>query len=123
MLKGNRATTILLGVIATILIGWALHVGAEILKPIAIAFLLASMLQPIVIGLARRGIPPALTVVLMVWLLFLGFVQIGLLVQTNIQAFLEGSATAVEQPATSGIGPEELVGGPEALDDPFAAGF
>ena len=109
MLKANRATTVLLGVIATILIGWALHVGAEILKPIAIAFLLASMLQPVVIGLARRGIPPALTVVLMVWLLFLGFVQIGLLVQTNIEAFLEGSAAVTEQPASGGIGPEEII--------------
>ena len=111
MLKANRATTVLLGVIATILIGWALHVGAEILKPIAIAFLLASMLQPIVIGLARRGIPPALTVLLMVWLLFLGMVQVGLLVQTNIQSFIDGNVSAVEpeEPAPGEIGPEGLV--------------
>lgn len=108
MPKANRATTVLLGVIATILIGWVLNVGADILKPLAIAFLLASMLQPIVIGLARRGIPPALTVVLMVWLLFLGLVQVGLLFQANIEAFIEGSAASAEQPAPGGIGPDEV---------------
>ncbi len=106
MSKANRATTFLLGVIATILIGWVLNVGADILKPLAIAFLLASMLQPIVIGLARRGIPPALTVVLMVWLLFLGLVQVGLLFQANIQAFLEGNSAAVQE-SEPGLGSEE----------------
>lgn len=103
MPKSNRATTLLLGVIATILLGWVLHAGADILKPIAIAFLLASMLQPIVIGLARRGIPPALTVILMVWLLFLGLVQAGLLLEANIQAFFQGT-TAVVEPITPDTG-------------------
>jgi predicted PurR-regulated permease PerM len=99
--KANRATTVLLGIIATILVGWVLHTGAEILKPLAIAFLLASMLQPIVIGLARRGIPPALTVVLMVWLLFLGLVQVGLLFQANLEVFLDGDGNVSQvEPAS-----------------------
>ena len=119
MPNANRATTVLLGVIATILLGWVLHVGADILKPLAIAFLLASMLQPIVIGLARRGIPPALTVVLMVWLLFLGLVQVGLLFQANIEAFIEGNTATVEQPTPGGIGPNE-VGPPLDVGDDSA---
>ena len=88
MVKVHRANTLLLGVIASVLIGWVLHVGAPILKPIVIAFLLASMLQPFVILLARKGIPPVLTVVLMVWLLFLGLVQVGLLFNASVTAFL-----------------------------------
>lgn len=91
----NRANTLLLGLIATILVGWTLHAGAPILKPLVIAFLLASMLQPIVIGLARKGIPPALTVILMVWMLFLGLVQVGLLFNANVQAFISGEEAEV----------------------------
>lgn len=99
MAKLTRAQTLLLGIIASILIGWVLHVGAPILKPLVIAFLLASLLQPFVILLARKGIPPALTVVLMVWLLFLGLVQAGLLLNANLQPLFRatqngGAATA-----------------------------
>lgn len=114
MPKANRAITALLGVIATILLGWVLHSGATILKPLAIAFLLASMLQPIVIGLARRGIPPALTIVLMVWLLFLGLVQVGLLFQKNIESFIEGNAPPVEAVEGGDVEPDTLGPGDEA---------
>jgi len=94
MPSANRALTVLLGLIATILVGWVLHEGGAILRPLVIAFLLASMLQPVVQGLAKKGIPPALTVMLMVWLLFLGLVQVGLLINANVQALLT-SAEAV----------------------------
>ncbi len=91
MPSANRALTVLLGIIATILVGWVLHEGGAILKPLVIAFLLASMLHPVVLGLARKGIPPALTVMLMVWLLFLGLVQVGLLINANVQALLKSA--------------------------------
>ncbi len=92
MPTGNRALTVLLGIIATVLVGWVLHEGAAILRPLVIAFLMASMLHPVVRGLARKGIPPALTVMLMVWLLFLGLVQVGFLINTNVLAFLDSAA-------------------------------
>jgi len=84
MPPANRALTLLLGIIATILVGWVVHMGGAILKPLVIALLLASMLQPVVIGLKRRGIPPFVTIILMVWLLFLGIVQVGLLFNANV---------------------------------------
>ena len=103
----NRALTLLLGIIATILVGWVVHTGGAILKPLVIALLLASMLQPVVIGFKRRGIPPPVTIILMVWLLFLGIVQVGLLFNANVQMFLDsggtdGNSAAVElAPETS----------------------
>lgn len=108
MAKLTRAQTLLLGIIASILIGWVLHVGAPILKPLVIAFLLASLLQPFVILLARKGIPPALTVVLMVWLLFLGLVQAGLLLNANLQPLFRATqnGTVAEAPPAEGDDPE-----------------
>jgi predicted PurR-regulated permease PerM len=96
----NRALTFLLGIIATILVGWVVHTGGAILKPLVIALLLASMLQPVVIGLKRRGIPPFLTIILMVWLLFLGIVQVGLLFNANVQKFLNSGVDSADASIT-----------------------
>ncbi|MDP6740051.1 MAG: AI-2E family transporter [Planctomycetota bacterium] len=100
MPSANRALTFLLGIIATILVGWVVHTGSAILKPLVIALLLASMLQPVVIGLKRRGIPPPVTIILMVWLLFLGIVQVGLLFNANVQKFLESGSDAASVTTT-----------------------
>ncbi len=110
MPTANRALTLLLGIIATILVGWVVHTGGAILKPLVIALLLASMLQPIVIGLARRGIPPPLTIILIVWLLFLGIVQVGLLFNRNVQLFLDSgqpveNAAVIEQTPENSLDP------------------
>lgn len=70
------------------MVGWVLHVGASILQPLVIALLLASMLQPVVVRLARWKIPPALTVIALVATLFSGLIQAGSLLQANIVQFL-----------------------------------
>ncbi len=88
MLRPNRSVLILLSILTTIVVGWVLHVGASILQPLVIALLLASMLQPVVVRLARWKIPPALTVVALVATLFIGLAQAGLLLQANIVRFL-----------------------------------
>ena len=100
----TRTSTILLGVVATVMVGWVLHVGAEILQPLVIALLLASMLQPVVRQAARWKIPPPLTVVLILTLFFTGMVRVGILVQSNLFAFFGNSSS----PA---IGPFENVQG------------
>lgn len=96
MPPSNRATTVLLGILTTIMVGWALHVGASILQPLVIALLLASMLQPVVRQLARWKIPPTLTVILIVALLFFGLARVGLLIQANAIAFLGGADAPVD---------------------------
>ena len=70
------------------MVGWVLHVASSILQPLVIALLLASMLQPVVVRLARWKIPPALTVIALVATLFVGLVQAGSLLQANIVQFL-----------------------------------
>lgn len=92
MLRPNRSVLVLLSILTTILVGWVLHVGAGILQPLVIALLLASMLQPVVVRLGRWHIPPALTVVALVAILFMGLVQTGLVLQANIAQFLGESA-------------------------------
>ncbi len=88
MAMPNRTQTLLLGLIATILVGWVLSTGAGIIQPIVIALLLAIMLQPVVVTLARFGIPPAATVVVITGGLFMGLVQLGLLLQSNAMRFV-----------------------------------
>lgn len=98
MLRPNRSVLVLLSILVTILVGWVLHVGAGILQPLVIALLLASMLQPVVTRLARWHIPPALTVVALVAILFMSLVQTGLVLQANIAQFLgESSPNAAER--------------------------
>ncbi len=88
MIRPTRTHNLLLGLIATILAGWVLHAGAAIIQPIVIALLLAIMLQPVVVALSRVGIPPAATVVVLTALLFMGLVQLGLLLEANVSGFL-----------------------------------
>ena len=94
----NRAITALLGVITTVLVGWVLHVGAGILQPLVIAILLASLLSPVVRGLARWHIPPFVTVILLATLLFFGLARLGLLLQANVNAFLSEQAAVPSPP-------------------------
>ncbi|MDA0947827.1 MAG: AI-2E family transporter [Planctomycetota bacterium] len=92
--RPQRSLLLILGMIATILLGWVLHVGADIIQPLVIALLLGSMLQPVVGWLAKRHIPPAVTVLLIVSGLFFVLLQVGLIFQSNVRAFLGEAATA-----------------------------
>ena len=92
--RPQRSLLLILGMIATVLLGWVLHVGADIIQPLVIALLLGSMLQPVVSWLAKRHIPPAVTVLLLVSGLFFGLLQVGLIVQSNVRAFLGEAATS-----------------------------
>jgi predicted PurR-regulated permease PerM len=87
----NRTFVALLAIITTILVGWVLHVGASILQPLVIAFLLASMLQPVIVRLARLKIPPTIAVVFLVALIGLGLAQGGLMLQSSIEDFFTNS--------------------------------
>jgi predicted PurR-regulated permease PerM len=109
--RPQRSLLLILGMIATILLGWVLHVGADIIQPLVIALLLGSMLQPVVGWLAKRHIPPAVTVLLIVSGLFFVLLQVGLIFQSNVRAFL-GEAVTAEAPleeAAEGDGTEPLV--------------
>ncbi len=88
----SPAATVFLGILATILVGWVLYVGAGILQPLVIALLLAIMLQPIVRGLARVGIPPILTVLMLLGALFYGAVQLGVYVESSLRALFSEDA-------------------------------
>lgn len=91
----QRSIVFLLGVMATILVGWVLHVGAPILLPLVIAFLLAGMIAPIVRRLARYRIPPVATVVALLALLFFGITELGFMVRDNLAQFVGLEAPAV----------------------------
>ncbi|MDF1838462.1 MAG: hypothetical protein P1V35_11390, partial [Planctomycetota bacterium] len=100
----NRTQTLLLGLIATILVGWVLSIGAAIIQPIVIALLLAIMLQPVVVILARFGIPPAATVVAITGGLFMGLVQLGLVLQSNVMSFVGLSSDSIPMTSDQNVG-------------------
>lgn len=91
----QRSIVFLLGVIATVLVGWVLHVGAPILLPLVIAFLLAGMIAPIVRRMARYRVPPVVTVVAVLALLFYGTAELGFMVRDNLAQFVGLEAPAV----------------------------
>jgi len=91
----QRSIVYLLGVIATILVGWVLHVGAPILLPLVIAFLLAGMIAPIVRRMARYRVPPLVTVAAVLGLLFFGTAELGFMVRDNLAQFVGLEAPAV----------------------------
>lgn len=91
----QRSVVFLLGVIATILVGWVLHVGAPILLPLVIAFLLAGIIAPIVRRMARYRVPPVVTVVSVLALLFFGITELGFMVRDNLAQFVGLEAPAV----------------------------
>jgi predicted PurR-regulated permease PerM len=83
-----RALTALVGIIATILVGWVLIAGAPILQPLVIAVLLCSVLQPVVRTLARYHIPSWATVILLLGMLLYGLITGGNLVYAEVRAFV-----------------------------------
>ena len=94
----SRSFTVLLAIVATILLGWVLYVGAGILQPLVIALLLTNILQPVVRRLARWHIPPPVTVMLLTVLVFLGLAQAGMLLQTNLESILTSNSTGPTDP-------------------------
>lgn len=84
----HRTLLIPLTLIAVILVGWVLHLAAGILQPLVIALLLATLLAPLLRGLQRFKIPPAVSILTLVVLLFFGLFQLAVLTQENISAFL-----------------------------------
>jgi AI-2 transport protein TqsA len=106
MRSQSPATTVFLGIVATIMLGWVLYVGAGILQPLVIALLLAIMLQPIVRNLARVGIPPVLTVISLVGLLFFGAVQLGVYLESSLRNLFSDGQTGAP------LDPEVQPGGP-----------
>jgi AI-2 transport protein TqsA len=83
-----RALTALVGVVATILVGWVLISAAPILQPLVIAVLLCNVLQPVVRTLARYRIPSWATVVMLLGLLLYAMITGGHLLFAQIQDFV-----------------------------------
>lgn len=92
----NRSLLLPLGIIATILVGWVLRVGAPIIQPLVIALLLTGMLSPVVRLLARFRVPPFLSVLSLAGLLlYLAIVGLDV-AQRSVRAFMaESDAPAV----------------------------
>ncbi len=96
MAPAHRAQTIALVIIATVLVGYVLVIGAGILQPLVIALLLANVLQPVVRSLEKLHIPGAVTVLLLSVLLFWAFFRTGILVQENLAALVRETGPSTE---------------------------
>jgi predicted PurR-regulated permease PerM len=95
----SKAQTVALVLIATVLIGWVLHIGASILQPMVIALLLANVLQPAVTALERKKIPGPVAVVGLTVILFYSLFQVGILVQESVASFIGAEAVGEQLPS------------------------
>lgn len=82
-----RALTALVGVVATILVGWVLISAAPILQPLVIAVLLCNVLQPVVRALARYRIPSWATVVMLLGVLLYALIIGGNRLYAGLRRF------------------------------------
>ena len=92
--QASRSLVFLIGTITTVMVGWVLHVGADILLPLVFAFLLASMIAPVVRRAARWRIPAAVTVMLMLAALFYLIANLGLVLRDSLTDFIGGAQGA-----------------------------
>ena len=107
----NPGLTPLVGIIATILLGWVLIQAAVILQPLVIAALLCSVLGPIVRALKKVHVPPWVTVVLFTTLLVVGAWQGGQLLFSQARGFVQSQKQRqAEQDETGAV--QELAGLP-----------
>jgi len=83
-----RALTALVGIVATILLGWLLISAAPILQPLVIALLLCNVLQPVVRTLARYRIPSWATVIILLALLVWAMVAGGYVLFAQVRDFV-----------------------------------
>lgn len=103
----NRSLLLPLGIIATILIGWVLKVGAPIIQPLVIALLLTGMLSPIVRFLARFRVPPILSVLSLAgMLLYLAVVGLNM-AQQDVRAFIDEASPTQTTSATEEGGEDD----------------
>ncbi|RKY17438.1 MAG: hypothetical protein DRQ55_15745 [Planctomycetota bacterium] len=87
--------TTLVGVIATILVGWVLIQAAEILQPLVIAFLLCTVLQPLVRLLKLVKIPAWATVISVTALFVVGVWQGAQLLYTELRLYTDAQGGLV----------------------------
>ena len=113
-----RTLAILVGTVTTILVGWVFHVAAGILQPLVIAAFLCSMLQPVVRWLAKRYVPPPVTVIVIVTLLFLVIARVGAWAQGEVRRFVgappspTSTASHESRPTPTAVAVESEVGEP-----------
>jgi AI-2 transport protein TqsA len=100
----NKALTVLVAIIATLLLGWLLVVAGAILQPLVIAVLLSNILQPVVRAMALVRIPAWFTVVGLILLLIWALTEGGALFYREVSAFLAaGGPEAIKAQLTEAI--------------------
>jgi len=110
----NRSASTSLVLLAVFAGGWFLHAAASVLQPLVLALFLVGVIQPVVRGLARKGIPPLLTLSVCVVLALFGLV----VAVTEIQGSLRDFSASAPEPVGVTVEPEQLgEGGEPALDE------
>ncbi|MFT7463445.1 MAG: AI-2 transport protein TqsA [Pseudohongiellaceae bacterium] len=117
-----RPLTTLVGVVATILVGWVLTEAANILQPLVIAILLCSILQPVVRTMEKLRIPWWVTVMALLALLVTGLVQGGMILYDEVDSFLKdqdgfaGLRASLEERATKAKIPNTVIEAVKSID-------
>lgn len=83
----NFISLVLLGILVLLTLGF-LYLARDFLLPVAIALLLAVVLNPVVRWLSRRGIPAPVSATALVATLLIGFVALGMMLIGPVSAIV-----------------------------------
>ncbi len=88
-LAESRLTTLLLGILVVIAVGFVLHLLQSIFKPLLLAIFLSFLFEPMVQFFMRLKFPNFLAFLISLVLVFVAFYLVGLMVYASITAFAE----------------------------------
>ncbi len=91
----NRTASTCLVLLTVFAVGWVVHVSAGVLQPLILALFLVGVIQPVVRGLERKGIPPLLTLTVCVGLAMVALVQGVDLIRGSLRDFSDTAANPV----------------------------
>ena len=89
VMRDTKLTLILLGILVFISLGFVLHLLEPILLPFVVAVFLAQIFAPLNAALRRRGVPGALSILLVLVLVSIGIVLFSWVVYSSAQSFKE----------------------------------
>jgi len=88
-MENHRIRTFLLGIIALVLVGFVLKAAQVVVVPLIIAWLLSYLLAPVINFMARRHVPPGLSVFLTLVLLLCVCYLSGVFIYARATGFVE----------------------------------
>lgn len=87
-LSSRKTSTVFLGIIATLLVGYTLHVLGGLVVPLLVAFFLSFLLWPLIMTLRRHRVPGSAAVLVALLLVVTVMSLFGLILHRSFRGFM-----------------------------------